>query len=165
MLMHRARVVYPPLIAIAGFALWLAVYESGIHATIAGVVMGLLTPARPIQSELEAEELVNVLENDDDIRADEVRATATLIRGSVSPCDRLIDAPAPVDELPDRADLRARQRRHRPVSRLDHITIGGARWRRRGARRRQVHRRHPVQLGRRAARARTTPRRAPDGDT
>lgn len=90
-LMHRARVVYPPVIAIAGFALWLAVYESGIHATIAGVVMGLLTPARPIQSDLEAEELVNVLENDDDIRADEVRATAILIRGSVSACDRLID--------------------------------------------------------------------------
>lgn len=90
-LMHRARVVYPPVIAIAGFALWLAVYESGIHATIAGVVMGLLTPARPIQSDLEAEELVDVLENDDDIRADEIRATATLIRSSVSACDRLID--------------------------------------------------------------------------
>jgi len=91
MLMHRSRIVYPPVIAIAGFALWLAVYESGIHATIAGVIMGLLTPARPLQSDLEAEELVNVLENDDDIRADEVRATATLIRGSVSACDRLID--------------------------------------------------------------------------
>ncbi len=91
-LMHRARVVYPPIIAVAGFGLWLAVYESGIHATIAGVVMGLLTPAHPIQSELEAEELVNVLENDDDIRAGEVRATAILIRGSVSACDRLIDA-------------------------------------------------------------------------
>ncbi len=90
-LMHQARVVYAPLIAVAGFALWLAVYESGVHATIAGVIMGLLTPARPIQSDLEAEELVNVLENDDDIRADEVRATATLIRGSVSACDRLID--------------------------------------------------------------------------
>jgi NhaA family Na+:H+ antiporter len=91
-LMHRARVVYPPIIALAGFALWLAVYESGVHATIAGVVMGVLTPARPIQSELEAEELVNVLENDDDIRADEVRATAALIRGTISACDRLIDA-------------------------------------------------------------------------
>lgn len=54
--------------------------------------MGLLTPARPIRSELEAEELVNVLENDDDIRPDEVRATAALIRDSVSACDRLIDA-------------------------------------------------------------------------
>ena len=92
--MHRARVVYPPLIAIGGCALWLTVYESGIHATIAGVVMGLLTPARPAQSELEAEELVDVLDsdNDGDIRAGEVRATATLIRGSVSACDRLIDA-------------------------------------------------------------------------
>lgn len=90
-LMHRGRVVYPPVIAVVGFALWLAVYESGIHATIAGVIMGLLTPARPVQSELAAEELVNVLENDDDIRADEVRSTATLIRGSVSACDRLID--------------------------------------------------------------------------
>ena len=38
--MHRARVVYSPLIAIAGCALWLTVYESGIHATIAGVIMG-----------------------------------------------------------------------------------------------------------------------------
>ena len=91
MLMHRGRVVYPPAIAFAGLALWLAVYESGIHATIAGVIMGVLTPARPIQSELEAEELVNVLESDDDIGAHEVRATATLIRGSVSPCDRMID--------------------------------------------------------------------------
>ena len=90
--MHRARIVYPPLIAAAGFALWLAVYESGVHATIAGVIMGLLMPAWPVQSELEADELVSVLERDDDIRADEVRATATLIRGSVSACDRLIDA-------------------------------------------------------------------------
>ena len=91
-LMHRARVVCPPMIALAGFVLLLTVYESLIHATVTGVVLGLLTPARPIQSELKAEELVNVLENDEDIRADEVRATATLIRGSVSACDRLIDA-------------------------------------------------------------------------
>ncbi|MEO5899776.1 MAG: Na+/H+ antiporter NhaA, partial [Ilumatobacteraceae bacterium] len=89
--MHKARIVYPPLILIAGCALWLAVYESGIHATIAGVIMGLLTPARPTQSQLEANELVGVLEDNDDIRADEVRVTARLIRGSVSACDRLID--------------------------------------------------------------------------
>lgn len=90
--MHRVRIIYPPLLAVAAVALWLAVYESGIHATIAGVVMGLLTPARPVQSELEAEQIVDVLEADDDIRADDIRATANLIRGSVSACDRLIDA-------------------------------------------------------------------------
>ena len=40
--MHRAHVIYSPVFAIAGFALWFAVFESGVHATIAGVVMGLL---------------------------------------------------------------------------------------------------------------------------
>ena len=60
--MHRVDVVYPPVLVVAGMLLWLAVYESGVHATIAGVVMGLLTPARPIQTELEAEEVVDVLE-------------------------------------------------------------------------------------------------------
>jgi NhaA family Na+:H+ antiporter len=30
-----------------GFIVWLAVFESGIHATIAGVVLGLLTPSDP----------------------------------------------------------------------------------------------------------------------
>jgi NhaA family Na+:H+ antiporter len=74
-----------------GIALWLVVYESGVHATIAGVVMGLLTPARPVQTELEADEIVDALEGRD-VRPEEVRAAATLIRGSVSACDRLIDA-------------------------------------------------------------------------
>lgn len=32
---------------IIGFAMWLAVLTSGVHATIAGVLMGFLTPARP----------------------------------------------------------------------------------------------------------------------
>ena len=61
--MHRAHVDLPAGARRSpGIALWLAVYESGVHATIAGVVMGLLTPARPIQTELEAEEIVDVLE-------------------------------------------------------------------------------------------------------
>ncbi|MET0146207.1 MAG: Na+/H+ antiporter NhaA [Ilumatobacteraceae bacterium] len=91
-LMHRAHVSYPPLIVLSAIALWLVVYESGVHATIAGVVLGLLTPARPVQTDLEAEQILDLLENRDDIRADEVRATARLIAGSVSACDRLIDA-------------------------------------------------------------------------
>ena len=34
---------------VLGLAVWLAVWESGVHATIAGVVLGLLTPVRPLQ--------------------------------------------------------------------------------------------------------------------
>ncbi len=90
--MHRVRVIYSPLFAIVGFVLWLMVFESGVHATIAGVVMGLLTPATPLQTDLEAEQVVDMLENRSDLRADDVRQAATLIRNSVSPCDRLIDS-------------------------------------------------------------------------
>jgi NhaA family Na+:H+ antiporter len=37
-----------PYVGLAGL-LWLAVYESGVHATIAGVVLGFLTPAVAMQ--------------------------------------------------------------------------------------------------------------------
>jgi Na+:H+ antiporter, NhaA family len=91
-MMHRAQVIYAPLIVLAAIGLWIVVYESGVHATIAGVVLGLLTPARPTQTALEADEIVDLLENRHDLRAEEVRATARLVSGSVSACDRLIDA-------------------------------------------------------------------------
>jgi NhaA family Na+:H+ antiporter len=90
-LCYRIEVTYPPVLLAAGFVLWLVVYESGVHATVAGVVMGLLTPARPQQTALEAEEIVNVLENRSDLGVADVRATASAIRGSVSACDRLIE--------------------------------------------------------------------------
>jgi Na+:H+ antiporter, NhaA family len=43
----RAVAVY----AVLAVVLWVAVYESGIHATIAGVVLGLLTPTTPRRPE------------------------------------------------------------------------------------------------------------------
>jgi len=90
--LHRNDVTYGPIVGALGLLLWIAVYESGVHPTIAGVVMGLLTPAAAHQTELEAEEIVDMLENRGDLGAADVRVTAGAIRGSVSACDRLIDA-------------------------------------------------------------------------
>jgi NhaA family Na+:H+ antiporter len=89
--MRRSRVVYPPVYVVTGVALWLAIYESGVHATIAGVVMGLLTPAKPLQSELDAQAIVDHLENRPELTVEEVRATSRAISHSVSLCDRLIE--------------------------------------------------------------------------
>lgn len=45
--LRRARVHWAGIHILLGVACWLATYNSGVHATIAGVVFGLLTPARP----------------------------------------------------------------------------------------------------------------------
>ncbi len=48
-LMLRAlRVWSVPAYLAVGAGVWLATYQSGVHATIAGVVLGLITPARPL---------------------------------------------------------------------------------------------------------------------
>ena len=113
-----------------GFALWLAVYESGVHATIAGVVMGLLTPARPIQTELEAEQIVDVLEGRRMFVPTMSRDRNADPRIGLGVRSAHRRAPS-VDELRDRARVRARQRRHRPVGRRHLGSVGGAHRRRR----------------------------------
>ncbi len=46
-LLRRFKVLWTPAYVLVGVAVWYATFESGIHATIAGVALGLLTPARP----------------------------------------------------------------------------------------------------------------------
>ena len=46
-LLVRGRVWYAPVYLALGVAVWVAVFNSGVHATIAGVALGLLAPARP----------------------------------------------------------------------------------------------------------------------
>jgi NhaA family Na+:H+ antiporter len=45
------------LYALVGLPLWFCVLESGVHATIAGVALGLLTPARPVEGRPVLEQL------------------------------------------------------------------------------------------------------------
>ncbi len=46
-LLRRLRVYWTPVYALIGVGVWVATFESGAHATIAGAALGLLTPARP----------------------------------------------------------------------------------------------------------------------
>ncbi|MGH2788237.1 MAG: Na+/H+ antiporter NhaA [Actinomycetota bacterium] len=47
-LMRIVRVWWTPAYVVVGVALWYAMFESGVHATLAGVALGLLTPALPV---------------------------------------------------------------------------------------------------------------------
>jgi NhaA family Na+:H+ antiporter len=47
--LRRSGVRMPAAFVALGGGLWLAIDESGVHATIAGVVLGLLTPSIPLR--------------------------------------------------------------------------------------------------------------------
>ena len=66
--------------AVLGAGLWLALHEAGLHATLAGVVMGLLAPTRPARQP----ELVDAAELADVSSPEAARQTVTLARESVS---------------------------------------------------------------------------------
>lgn len=87
--MRRARVWYFPAYAVVGVAVWACTYESGVHATIAGVALGLLTPARPLLPELEASRIADRLSADTQVTPTEVREIGFLLRESVSVAERV----------------------------------------------------------------------------
>ena len=47
-LTRLASLVHPAWYVLPGVALWVVTFESGVHATIAGVILGLLTPTGPV---------------------------------------------------------------------------------------------------------------------
>ena len=88
---------FAPYIVLGAFV-WLAVHESGVHATIAGVVLGLMTPARSyINRGLFGEildRLGDVWQGDDDTglaaeKAEKVRRIQWAARETLSPLEYL----------------------------------------------------------------------------
>ncbi len=93
-LLKQFRVWYIPVYAIVGIFVWYATFRSGVHATIAGVALGLLTPAKPLLGP-------KAFETIDDIITGE-RATPVAVREanwkmkeSVSVAARLITVLSP----------------------------------------------------------------------
>lgn len=90
-----------PVYLIVGAAIWFAFLKSGVHPTVAGVVLGLITPAEPW---FIGKSLVNVAQGvierllDDDVSRETprykeaVRVLTTTARETVSPLDRLESA-------------------------------------------------------------------------
>jgi NhaA family Na+:H+ antiporter len=46
--LRQIGLTFTPVFVALGAALWLALHAAGLHATLAGVAMGLLAPARPV---------------------------------------------------------------------------------------------------------------------
>ena len=83
-----------PYVALAGL-LWLAVFESGVHPTIAGVVLGFLTPATPFHARDETgdaigRQLAEIAENDDiEMTQGTLWDASRVSREAVSPLTRM----------------------------------------------------------------------------
>jgi Na+:H+ antiporter, NhaA family len=85
--LRRLGVDWPFAYVAAGLVLWVATYQSGVHATIAGVVLGLLTPARPVAPDLLTQDWVSDLAEDPSPH--DLATLRRVARSSVSPAERL----------------------------------------------------------------------------
>ena len=88
-LMRLARIWYTPAYLAVGLVLWFAVFESGVHATIAGVVLGIFAPARPLVSGTSFDEMVVRRFSGEAVSAPAVRRASFEVRESVAVADRL----------------------------------------------------------------------------
>ena len=93
---HRVHIRSMAFYGLVGVAVWVAVYESGVHATIAGVVLGLLTPAaafqRPRAVSDEAHRIADETTDEPwppDVDAPQWLRLAALSKEAVSPLARL----------------------------------------------------------------------------
>ncbi len=92
--LQRARVWYTPVYVVLGIVIWFATLESGVHATIAGVALGLLAPATPLLGERRLEFVEDIMsgESADPVEA---RNAKWQLRERVPVTSRMITLLAP----------------------------------------------------------------------
>jgi NhaA family Na+:H+ antiporter len=87
-----ATVVY----AVLGVGVWFALLESGVHATLAGVAIGLLAPAKPLLNEEVSRDYAGQALRDHHLNPDELARLRFLLKESVSVVERLISTLHPL---------------------------------------------------------------------
>ena len=85
--LRRAGIIWMAPYLVLGAAVWVLTLASGVHATIAGVALGLITPAVPMTPGSVAREWAGDLS--DEPSPDELAAMTRLAQTSVSPAERL----------------------------------------------------------------------------
>ena len=88
-LMAMARIWWFPVYVLLGGVVWWATYKSGVHATIAGVALSLLTPAKPLLSFKDAQETAQWIEDKHEVYVVDIRWAHFNIAESVSVVERL----------------------------------------------------------------------------
>ncbi|HEX2176647.1 MAG TPA: Na+/H+ antiporter NhaA [Nocardioidaceae bacterium] len=83
------RVWSMSLYVMLGIGVWFATYESGVHATIAGVVLGLLAPALPLLDQEQSKAYAREAIADEHLDANELRRFRFLLGESVPVAERL----------------------------------------------------------------------------
>jgi Na+:H+ antiporter, NhaA family len=83
--LHRVGVVWWPVHVLLGVGVWLATFQSGVHATIAGVALGLLMPTRPLVRHLS----VSLGDGDVQPSAPVVRWVTQHVQETISAAERL----------------------------------------------------------------------------
>lgn len=87
--LRRLRVYWIPIYVLVGVAAWFFTFKSGVHATIAGAVIGFLTPARPTDPRGFAEVLEEAGRLEDEPDAASLRAVQLESNEVVSAAERI----------------------------------------------------------------------------
>jgi NhaA family Na+:H+ antiporter len=88
-LLRALRVWSIPVYVVLGVGVWFALLESGVHATLAGVAVGLLTPATALLRESVAREYAQEALTDRHLDPDELARLRFLLAESVPVVERL----------------------------------------------------------------------------
>ncbi|MGN0064305.1 MAG: Na+/H+ antiporter NhaA [Nocardioides sp.] len=88
-LLRRLRVWTTSVYVGVGVVLWFCLLQSGVHATLAGVAVGLLTPTVPLLRESVARSHLRHALADNQLDASELRRLNFLLNHAVSPAERL----------------------------------------------------------------------------